>query len=146
MLVEVAGSELNAAVTPLGKPEADRLTLPLKPFDGVIVIVLCPLEPCEMDKKFGDADKVKFPLAVPFTVSVTVVVCVRLPDVPVTVTPNVPVVAVLLAVKVSVLALVEGFGLKAAVTPPGKPEADRLTLPVNPFDGVIVIVLAPLPP
>ena len=40
VLVEVGGSGLNAAVTPLGKPEADRFTLSLNPFDGAIVIVL----------------------------------------------------------------------------------------------------------
>jgi hypothetical protein len=28
-----------------------------------------------------------------------------------------------------------GFGEKDAVTPLGKPDAERLTLPVNPFKG-----------
>lgn len=85
-------------------------------------------------------------MAEALTVSVMFVVCDKLPEVPVTVTVTVPVAAVLLAVKVTVLVLVAGFGLKAAVTPLGKPEADRLTLPLNPPDGVIVIVLVPLPP
>jgi hypothetical protein len=78
-----------------------------------------------------------------FTVSLMLVVCVKLPEVPVTVTVMVPVAALLLAVKVTVLVPVAGFGLNPAVTPLGRPEADRLTLPVNP---VIVIVLVPLPP
>jgi len=44
-LVEVAGLGLNAAVTPFGIPVADKLTLPEKPFDGVMVIVLVPALP-----------------------------------------------------------------------------------------------------
>jgi len=66
--------------------------------------------------------------------------------VPVTVTENVPVIAVLLAVRVRVLEPTAGFGLNPAVTPVGRPEADKLTLPVKPFCGVTLIVLAPLAP
>jgi len=46
-----------------------------------------------------------------------------------------PTTAELLAVRVSVLAPVVGFGEKDAVTPLGRPEAERATLPVNPFCG-----------
>ena len=46
VLLLVAGLGLNAAVTPLGKPDAERVTLPLKPFDGVMLIVLVPWLPC----------------------------------------------------------------------------------------------------
>ncbi len=73
-------------------------------------------------------------------------VWLNVPEVPVMVTVAGPVVAVLLAVSVSVLVLVVLAGLKLAVTPAGKPEADRLTLPVNPLVGVTVMVLVPLPP
>ena len=73
-------------------------------------------------------------------------VLVKPPDVPVIVTVDVPVVAVALAVSVNVLALVVLLGLKEAVTPLGRPEADKLTLPVKPFCGATVIVLAPLLP
>jgi hypothetical protein len=45
VLVVVVLDGLNVAVTPLGNPEADKLTLPLKPFIGLTVIVLVPLEP-----------------------------------------------------------------------------------------------------
>ena len=39
-----------------------------------------------------------------------------------------------------------GFGLKVAVTPEGKPDADRLTLPVKPPEGVTeIVVFPPLP-
>jgi hypothetical protein len=80
------------------------------------------------------------------TVREIVAVFVKLPDVPVMVTVTVPVVAVPLAVSVKVLVLVVLPGLKEAVTPLGKPEADKLTLPLNPFCGVTVIVLPPLAP
>ena len=49
---------LNEAVTPAGRPEADKVTLLLKPFCGVTVIVLVPLAPSAMVKLFGDADSV----------------------------------------------------------------------------------------
>jgi len=76
---------------------------------------------------------------------------VRLPEVPVMVTVEVPVVevpvvAVALAVKVTELVEVVGLVPKLAVTPDGKPEADRVTLPVNPPEGVTVMVLLPLLP
>jgi hypothetical protein len=74
------------------------------------------------------------------------VLFVKLPDVPVIVTVAFPVVAVALAVKVSVLEVVVGLGLKAAVTPLGKPDAERVTLPLKPFCGVMVMVLVPWPP
>jgi hypothetical protein len=70
----------------------------------------------------------------------------KLPDVPVMVTVTVPVVAVLLAVSVKVLVLAVLLGLKDAVTPLGKPDADKLTLPLKPFCGVTVIVLVPAVP
>lgn len=82
--------------------------------------------------------------AVPFTVRLMFVVCVKLLDVPETVTVTVPEAAVLLAAKVTVLLPVAGLGLKEAVTPLGKPDADILTLLLKPFAGVMVIVLLPL--
>ena len=74
------------------------------------------------------------------------VVCVKLPELPVMVAVAVPVLAVPLAVSVKVLVAMAGFGLKDAVTPLGKPEADKLTLPLKPFCGVTVIVLVLLAP
>ena len=62
------------------------------------------------------------------------------------VTVAAPVVAVLLAVSVSALVVVAEAGLNEAVTPVGSPEADRLTLLLKPFCGVIVMVLVPLLP
>jgi hypothetical protein len=75
-----------------------------------------------------------------------VVLAVVLPEVPVTVIVNAPVVAVLLAVRVSTLELVEDVGLNAAVTPLGIPVAAKDTLPVNPPISVTEIVSVPLAP
>lgn len=44
-LVVVADAGLKEAVTPLGSPDADKLTLPLKPFKGATVMALEPLKP-----------------------------------------------------------------------------------------------------
>ena len=75
------------------------------------------------------------PCAAP-TVNASGVVAVRAPEVPVIVTTAVPVAAELLAVSVNVLEPGEaGFGAKDAVTPLGRPDAVRLTLPVNPYCG-----------
>jgi hypothetical protein len=76
----------------------------------------------------------------------TVVVAVKLPDVPVMVTETVPGVAVLLAVSVNELLLAVLPGLNDAVTPLGRPDADKPTLLLKPFCGVTVMVLAPLVP
>jgi hypothetical protein len=63
------------------------------------------------------------------------VVAIRLPDVPVTVKGYCPMAVELLAVNVSVLLPVAGFGEKDAVTPLGRPETEKVTLPVNPYCG-----------
>jgi hypothetical protein len=144
VLLEVEGFGLKAAVTPVGRLDAEKLTLPLKLFCGVTVMVLAPVFPRATLRLLGDAERLKFGPA--FTVRAIVVVCVRPPDVPVIVTVTLPVVAVLLAVNVSMLVLVVLLGLNDGVTPLGRPEADKLTLPVKPFCGVTVIVLVPLFP
>jgi hypothetical protein len=144
VLVAAAGFGLNNAVTPLGNADVDRLTVLLKPNCGVTVIVLDPVVPCEIVKLVGADERVKFGAL--FTVKVSVAVLVRLPDVPVMVTGTVPVVAELLAVSVIVLVFVVGFGLNDAVTPLGKPDANRLTLALKLFCGVMVIVPVPVDP
>jgi len=60
------------AVTPLDWPDAEKFTLPVKPFSGVTVIVLFPLVPCVRVRLLGDADRLKSGGAL--TVSPTVVV------------------------------------------------------------------------
>ena len=68
-------------------------------------------------------------------------VLVRLPDVPVMVNAVAPVVAESLAVNVSTVLPLAGFGLKDAVTPLGKPDAEKVTLPLNPSSGLMVMVV-----
>jgi len=80
------------------------------------------------------------------TVRETVVVWLRLPEVPVIVTVDVPVTAVALAVSVKELVIVAEAGLKDAVTPLGKPDADKVTLPLKPFWGATVMALEPVDP
>lgn len=58
-LVVVAEAGLKDAVTPLGRPDAARLTLPVKPFTGATVMVLEPADPCITVKLVGDAERVK---------------------------------------------------------------------------------------
>ena len=144
VLAEVEEFGLRVAVTPAGRLDAEKLTVPVKPRIGLTVIVDVPVLPRATLRLLGDAERLKFGPG--FTVRAIVVVCVRPPDVPAIVTVALPVVAVLLAVSVNVLVLVVLLGLNVAVTPLGSPEADRLTLPLKPFVGLIVIVLVPLVP
>ena len=137
---------LNDAITPLGKPDADKVTLPLKPFCGVTVMVLVPLAPCVIVKLLGAAESAKFATGAGLTVKESEVVFVKLPEAPVMVTVTVPVVAALLAVRVKVLVLVALLGLNDAVTPLGSPDADKVTLLLKPFCGVTATVLVPLVP
>jgi hypothetical protein len=144
VLVPLVLVGLNEAVTPVGTPEAVRATLLLKPFWGVTVMELVPLDPCDKFTVAGEADSAKF--GAPFTVSWIVAEPVRLPEVPVIVTVAEPVVAALLAESVTLLPLNPLFGLNEAVTPAGKPEAEKVTIPLKPPKGCTEIALLPFPP
>ena len=87
---------------------------------------------------------VKLPVAAAVTVNATVVVAVSEPEVPVMVTVDVPTVAVELAANVTTLEPVVGLVPNAAVTPLGRPDAARVTLPAKPFTSVTEIVSVPL--
>jgi len=143
-LVPVVLAGEKEALTPLGRPDAVKLTVPLKPNSGVTVIVLEALAACWKLKLAGDAERAKFGGAL--TVRAIRVVLVRLPDVPEIVRTTDPVVAVLLAVSVNVLVLEVVLGTKAAVTPDGKPETLKLALPEKFPIVEIVIVLVALAP
>jgi len=148
VLVVAVGFGLNAAVTPLGTPEAESVTLPENPPEGVTVIVVVALAPPSVTLICsGDAASVKPPPPVPpVMVSEMVVVFTNAPDVPVTVIVDVPAVAVLATFSERCVPVVEVFGLNAAVTPVGKPLAANDTVPVKPPVGVIVIAVRPVPP
>ena len=59
---------------------------------------------------------------------------------------EVPGVAVALAISVKVFVDVVGFALNDAVTPLGRPDADKVTLPVKPLKELTVTMLEPLSP
>jgi hypothetical protein len=122
---------LQDAVTPFGSPETAKFTMPLKPFSGLTETAVTPEEPGLTVRAL--ADSVNEGAA---TVRVKVVDAVRLPEVPVSVTVAFATGAEPLAVKVSVLLEVAGFREKDAVTPAGRPERERLTVPLNPYSGV----------
>lgn len=79
-------------------------------------------------------------------VSEMVVDAVREPEVPPMVIVDVPAAVPEATVRVSVLVVLVGFGLKPAVTPLGRPVAFSVTLPLKPPAGTTVIVLVPWAP
>lgn len=83
-----------------------------------------------MLKVFGDTPRLK--VCDEFTAREITTVFVRLPELPVIVTFAVPTGAALLADSVMVLVPLVLMGLNEAVTPLGKPDADKLTLPEKP--------------
>jgi len=74
------------------------------------------------------------------------VVALNEPEVPVMVTVAEPVVAELPAAKVTALVAVAGLALKEAVTPLGRPEAARVTVPAKGLTSVTAMVSVPLAP
>ena len=145
-LLPVVGFVPNVAVTPLGRPDAASVTLPVNPPVSVTVTVSVALLPCASDRLVDEADNVKPAVTLGFTVRERVELAVVLPDVPVMVTVAVPVVAALVAVSVSTLLPAVGFVPKVAVTPLGRPDAASVTLPVNPPTSVTMIVSVALLP
>jgi hypothetical protein len=136
---------VKLAVTPLGSPDTESATVPRNPPRSVTVIVPVVLPPWATDKAVGEADS-RNPGG-ELTVRATVVLVFSAPEVPVIVTVTGPTaVALLLAVKVTMLYTPVGLGENEAVTPLGRPVADMVTAPANWFVPVTVIVLLALPP
>ena len=150
VLVPVAGFGLNAAVTPVPKPLADKVTLPAKPFVGWIVTVVVPCDDRVMVKLVGDAVSVKLPAATAVTVRLTVAVCVMPPPVPVTVIVYVPVAVVeataMLRLEVPEPGAAMDAGVRLTVTPVGWPDVVNATAELKPPETELVIVDEPLPP
>jgi len=120
-------------VRPEGVLSVNRI-VPAKPFNGLIVIVDCAEDPGGTD-----AGEVAV-IAKSRNSSMTVVECVSDPLVPVTVRVKVPAVLVLH----DTVAVPEPVRLLGVMEPHVRPEARlaaRLTIPVNPFFPVTVIVM-----
>ncbi len=60
-LVEVAGLVLRVAVTPLGRPLAAKVTLPLNGLTSVTAIVSVPVAPCAIDSVAAEGFNEKLP-------------------------------------------------------------------------------------
>ncbi len=58
-LLVIAGLVPKLALTPLGRLETVKFTLPLNPFRGWIVMVVEPDAPCKKARLAGDAERVK---------------------------------------------------------------------------------------
>src|SRR4051794_12898787 len=122
----------------------------LKPPETAVEIVELPAAPLAIEIELGDAERVKLGVGTLVMVRLTVVVWVTLPPVPVMVIVEVPRVAVEATVKVSVElpepgAAVEA-GLKEAVTPEGRPEAESAMAELKPPETAVVIVALPEDP
>ena len=79
-----------------------------------------------------------------YTPRLNVVVALNEPEVPVIVKVYCPTGAVLLAVSVSTLYPIVGFGANDAVTPLGRPDVTaKFTLPVNPYWGFTLTEVVP---
>lgn len=143
-LVPVAGFVPKVAVTPVGSPVDASVTGPLKPLAAVTVTVAIPDAP--WTKVSDGADEASVKLGAALTVSAIEVDALRVPEVALMMMVDVPSVAVPLAVNVRTLEPVAGLVAKAAVTPLGKPVADRVTLPVKPPNATTEIVLLPVLP
>ena len=143
-VLRVLDAGLNAAVTPVGNPAIEKLTLAVKLFCGVTVMVLTPLAPAVMLRLAGAAAMLKLGAGAVLTVNATVAVLLKLPgvplDVPVIATVEAPIVAELDAVSVRVLVEL-ATALKLAATPLGRPEAESVTFPAKPFCGVMAMLL-----
>lgn len=145
-LLPVVGLVPKTAVTPLGSPDAARVTLPVNGLTSVTVMVSVALVPSEIDNAVAEGLSVKLPGFLATTVRAMVVETDRQPDFPVIVTVATPAVAVLLAVKVRTLLAVVGLVPKDAVTPLGRPVAVSVTPLVNPATRAAEMVSVALLP
>ena len=145
-LLPVVGLGENVAVTPLGRPDAARATLPVKQPTSVGLMVTVPLLPSAIDRRVNDDASEKAADDGRATVREMVVVADREPETPLIVMADVPIGVAQPAVKVSTLLPVVGLVPKTAVTPLGSPDAARATLPLNGLTLVTVMVSVPAPP
>lgn len=133
---------LKVTVCALPSPVATKWMAELKPPEMALVIEAVPEPLLETLIVVGDALRVKLPDDAPVTVSETVAVFMRLPDVPVTVILYVPfaVEEATIIFMMEVPAPTIEVGLKLTVTPAGWPVADKEIVELKPLVTVVVIV------
>ena len=141
---------LKLALTPAGRLAAEMDTEPVKPNSAVTFTVAVGFDPGVSVTAAGGAAVIE-KSGLPTIVRLIVVVLVIVPLVPVTVmaTGVAGTGAFAAAVNVSVVTpepLVIETGLKAAVTPVGKPLTLRATVPAKLFTGRTVMDVAPVAP
>jgi hypothetical protein len=147
VLVVVVELGLNDALTPLGSPDAEKLTPPVKPFWGETVIVLVPLPPWVMLTLLGDAESVKFGCVVTVSVAVWVTppkdaetVTVVDADATLVVTVKLALVAPAATVTLeSTLAAVVLLLESATCAPPERAGPLNVTVPVEEFPPVTLV-------
>src|SRR5260370_1403709 len=126
----------SEAVTIVPEPAPDTVNVPLaKP-----ALPATPTEP------ISPSDQTEGSVGIKRIVSEIVVVFVKLPEIPVTVGRPLPVAASCVHAKGKLLFLAVRLGLNVAVPPLGRPDADKLALPLKPPWGLTVIVLVPFVP
>ena len=144
----VTEAGLKPAEVPLGRPLALRLTVCAEPLRTAVPIVDVPLEPCATVMLDGLAEIEKSEGGAGLTVTPTLVACVAVEPVPVTVIVYVPGVVSEFALTVIVdeLPALTDVGLNETVTPDGRPLADRLMLWAAPLVTAVPIDDVALPP
>src|SRR4051812_28344467 len=122
----------------------------LKPPETAVEIVEVPVAPFATETEVGEAEDRKSGVEGKGAVSPARGVWEEVPPVPVMVIVAVPTVAVGETVKVSVELPAPGAaieaGLKEAVTPAGRPEAESEMALLKPPETAVVIVEVPVPP
>lgn len=121
---------LKLPLVPLGSPETLSSTWYAQPGESIAMTSYVVEPPATTVLVLGDADSEKLPPE--STTSVTVVVRTRLPDVPVTVSVNVPVGVDEFVCTVNADDEVLAVGENDAVAPAGSPDAENETLPAKP--------------
>ena len=104
------------------------------------------MEPAGSVRLAGEAESVKLCADCAATSTSTVVLADAFPELPLMAISYFPGSTAELAVSVSELVVLVVAGLKVALKPTGSPEAERLTLPVKPFDEATLMVLVVLVP
>jgi len=137
VLIDAGEKEGDA---PAGKPVAVKLTVPAKPFNAATVTVYVALPPEMMEVVEGVTLTVKSGAV---TLSVTLVLCAASSIlVPVIASSELPpgVFVPVVTVMVELPEPATELGEKEADAPEGRPVADKVTWPVNPYRALTVTV------